>query len=225
MADLRLVSGNDDGGNGEHNNVGNGDVVRMWERQPSETNRSFAAFNEYLQMGPQRSLSKLAQKLGKSTTLLSGWSARHDWMRRVRAFQHYENRMITERIVEGTAAMRERHAMLGQQLQARAQTRILKMNEQEINDLHPVDAAAMLRVGSELERTARKMEEGDPGFGWEVPTPNFVVQVIRPGHDVEGNRMVGVQITSGPEAGRYGYIPEGRVRDLRRDHPDWRVLA
>ena len=85
MADLRLVSGNDDGGNGEHNNVGNGDVVRIWERQPNETNRSFAAFNEYLQMGPQRSLAKAGQKVGKPTWLLEGWSVKYDWQRRVAA--------------------------------------------------------------------------------------------------------------------------------------------
>ena len=105
---------------------------------PSETNRSFAAFNEYLQMGPQRSLSKLAQKLGKSTTLLSGWSsARHDWMRRVRAFQHYENRNDYGAHCGGHRRdAGERHAMLGHAGCRRgAQTRILKMNEQEINGI------------------------------------------------------------------------------------------
>ena len=133
--------------------------------------------------------------------------------------------MINDRIVEGTAAMRERHAVLGLQLQQRAQARILKMNEQEIDHLHPTEAAMMMKVGSELERQARKVEDGEWGWGLDLPTPQFTVQIIQPGHDAEGHRMVGVQITTGPEAGRYGYIPEGRVSDLRRDHPDWRVLA
>jgi hypothetical protein len=173
MGDLRLVSGNEDD---EHNN---GDVMRIWERQPGETNRAFAAFAEYLQMGPSRSLAKLGQKLGKTTQHLEAWSVRNDWQRRVAAFSRHETKVINDRIVEGVAAMRERQAIVGQQLQARAQQRILRMTETEINELHPTEATGMLRVGAELERSARALEDGEAsGFGLDMPAPQFTIQYI-----------------------------------------------
>ena len=56
-----------------------------FEQQPRESAKAFAAFIEYLNMGPQRSLAAVAQKLSKSGPLLKRWSARFDWPGRVAA--------------------------------------------------------------------------------------------------------------------------------------------
>lgn len=62
-----------------------------WERMQEETEPAFEAFRCYLGMPYSdiptgRSLSKLAQKLGKSKTLLDRWSAVHRWQERCRAY-------------------------------------------------------------------------------------------------------------------------------------------
>ena len=40
--------------------------MKPWERQERESDKAFAAFRVYLEMGPKRSLRAVAQKLGKS---------------------------------------------------------------------------------------------------------------------------------------------------------------
>jgi hypothetical protein len=40
----------------------------------------------YCELGTQRSTAKVAQKLGKSTTLINRWSAQHHWQERVRQY-------------------------------------------------------------------------------------------------------------------------------------------
>ena len=57
----------------------------MFEQQTMESDKAFAAFKAYLEMGPERSLVEVAQKLGKSTGLLQRWSRRFGWLERVQA--------------------------------------------------------------------------------------------------------------------------------------------
>lgn len=57
----------------------------IFERQPRETSKAFAAFQEYLAMGPERSLSGVGAKLGKSKVMMEKWSRKYDWPARVAA--------------------------------------------------------------------------------------------------------------------------------------------
>jgi hypothetical protein len=57
-----------------------------FEQQPNESNKAFAAFSLYLSLGPQRSLAAVEQKLAKSHTIISRWSAKWDWTSRVQAY-------------------------------------------------------------------------------------------------------------------------------------------
>ncbi len=57
----------------------------MFERQERESAKAFAAFKTYLELGPERSLAVVADKLGKSKTMIERWSRRFDWPARVQA--------------------------------------------------------------------------------------------------------------------------------------------
>src|SRR5512146_3060202 len=57
----------------------------IFERQPRESAKAFAAFTAYLGMGPERSLSGVGAKLGKSKQMMEKWSRRFDWPARVAA--------------------------------------------------------------------------------------------------------------------------------------------
>ena len=57
----------------------------MFEQLPRESNKAFAAFRTYLELGPERSLSIAADKVGKSKTMMEKWSRRFDWPARVAA--------------------------------------------------------------------------------------------------------------------------------------------
>lgn len=57
----------------------------MFERQERESSKAFAAFKTYLELGAERSLAVVADKLGKSKTMIERWSRRFDWPARVQA--------------------------------------------------------------------------------------------------------------------------------------------
>ena len=60
-------------------------MAMMFEQQPHESNKAFAAFKTYLELGAQRSLVVGAEKHGKSKTMIERWSRRFDWPARVQA--------------------------------------------------------------------------------------------------------------------------------------------
>ena len=57
----------------------------LFEQQERESNKAFAAFKTYLELGPQRSLALVADKHGKGKSLIKRWSSKFDWPSRVRA--------------------------------------------------------------------------------------------------------------------------------------------
>lgn len=56
-----------------------------FEQQPRESNKAFAAFKTYLELGPERSLAASADKLSKSKRMMEKWSRKFDWPARVQA--------------------------------------------------------------------------------------------------------------------------------------------
>jgi hypothetical protein len=64
-------------------------VAELFEQQPRESLKAFAAFRAYLDFGPKRSLVAVGQKCRKSVSLLQRWSRRFDWAGRVAAHGAY----------------------------------------------------------------------------------------------------------------------------------------
>jgi hypothetical protein len=62
-------------------------MTMPFEQQPRESVKAFAAFQLYLELGPKRSIAKVAAKLGKSVTIIG--SAKFDWASRVAAHGQY----------------------------------------------------------------------------------------------------------------------------------------
>ena len=74
-----------------------------FERQPEESNRAYAAFRAYLELGPDRSLSAVGAKLGKGKRQMEKWSRRWSWGERVTAhgthLAELERRAIEDKAV------------------------------------------------------------------------------------------------------------------------------
>jgi hypothetical protein len=66
-------------------------MTALWELQPNETPKSFAAFNIYLKLPPnERSLSRVVAALGHaSNSTVEKWSSENDWVERARAYDAY----------------------------------------------------------------------------------------------------------------------------------------
>lgn len=80
------------------------DTPNLWERLDSDTDKSFAAFCIYRDMGDRRSLDKAAQDYyGKSRVSLGQfekWSVDHNWQERVAAFDKHQDSLRQERNLE-----------------------------------------------------------------------------------------------------------------------------
>jgi len=132
--------------------------------------RAEALFREYVAMGPDRSLLKLAVHLGKSASYkrrLEEMSSKYNWQARVKvedariAEEHRHAREATEaekrRIrEESVEKMNEEHALLGRTQGLRAVKQI-----QELIDKSRLGSQAtvqLFKVATDLERVARGAE-------------------------------------------------------------------
>ena len=59
---------------------------KPFEQQPRESNKAFAAFSIYLNLGSERSLAMVGEKLGKCEALIERWSTKFGWTERIRAY-------------------------------------------------------------------------------------------------------------------------------------------
>jgi hypothetical protein len=77
-------------------------MAMEFEQLPRESNKAFAAFRVYLDLGPERSLATTGAKLGKSKVMMEKWSRRYNWSGRVAAHARYVTEV--ERLaIEGLA--------------------------------------------------------------------------------------------------------------------------
>jgi hypothetical protein len=185
----------------------------IWERLDTDTNKSWEAFEIYRGLGATRSLTRVSQQLHKSIPMLGRWSSKHNWVPRCAAWDRHEARIINERVLLGTAEMRQRMVNQALSLQARAHNRIVNMTPEEIGQLKPTEIVALMRAGSDIERRARDIGTDDTGFAPDV-LPKFEVVVLRPGG------MIPVQFADG----ECGYIPQDQIERFRRDNPDAVVI-
>lgn len=68
------------------------DAAPIFDRQPGESAKAFAAFVEYRELGVQRSLEAVRLKVGKCKALMERWSSRHSWVERVTAYDADRNK-------------------------------------------------------------------------------------------------------------------------------------
>lgn len=63
------------------------EAFQPWHRLPDETDLAYEAFRQYLMMGRgRRSVRLVAEERGVTRDHLGNWSARHQWVARVQAF-------------------------------------------------------------------------------------------------------------------------------------------
>lgn len=62
---------------------------KPFERQEGESEKAYQAFRTYIDLGADRSLAAVGQKLRKSKALMERWSSRWKWVRRVEAYTDF----------------------------------------------------------------------------------------------------------------------------------------
>ncbi len=100
----------------------------MFEQQPRESAKAFAAFKTYLDMGPERSLVAVAAKLDRHASQMERWSAKFDWPARVQAHAAHlaliERQAIESRAVEKAVQWEKTHESVRREAWAEAEETI-----------------------------------------------------------------------------------------------------
>jgi hypothetical protein len=70
--------------------------IKPYDRQPTDTDKSWAAFCVYRDLGRERTLEKAQKKCNyKSCYNLFQWSSKHKWRERCRAFDDEESQRVS----------------------------------------------------------------------------------------------------------------------------------
>ena len=135
-----------------------------WEQQPGESDKAFAHFVRYRDLPPEeRSLRavRTGRQTGKrAARIVEGWSSRHSWVERVRAYDRMMDRERVNAQRREVVAMAERHARQATALQGvamRALTRLAARLEADPDaaGLQAETIRSYLLDGMKAERLAR----------------------------------------------------------------------
>lgn len=126
------------------------DIMHIWDRQPDEGAKAFEAFVAYRDMIGRRSQRAVAEKLGKSETLISRWSSQHRWRDRVASWDHG--------LTTGDGSPPELGEEISEtlHLQVRAQRKVaselLRRLEEDPTYIRDLDHQALVQLARHLDR-------------------------------------------------------------------------
>lgn len=162
---------------------------KMFEQQPKESAKAFAAFSLYLSLGPQRSLEQVSQKLAKSVPLLKRWSRKFDWSARVQAYATHlaiVEREAVEAVARSKGAeweareqkLRETEWAMHERAIAAAKKGLDAYMARDKVYANLADIARMLEIASKLGRLATGLgTDGERRKGDDLPAVRVEVTV------------------------------------------------
>lgn len=137
------------------------DPPKPWERQPNETPKAFDAFSVFRDLDPQtRSGVIVAERLGKSYSLMQKWSQKYGWVSRAAAYDEERDRVKREAEqkaqIEDIKKMRKRHTAVAVKMIDTAEA---ALNAIDPADVKPADVTRLMDIATKIERISR----GDVG--------------------------------------------------------------
>ena len=144
------------------------DVERhAWDRRPDESAKAYSSFREYRDMGPLRSLGKMATTSRRNA---EHWSARHAWVARASAWDDEQHMIEDRERLEALRSMHSNHRAAARAVQAYALTALQRLS---IDEASSADVARLLDLGTRLERLtlSTSVEQLQTSNGMPVDDP------------------------------------------------------
>ena len=157
--------------------------IAPWEQQPGESAKAFEAFAIYRDMGVERSVRKVTQRLNKSLTLIGKWSSAYNWPERARAYDRDLDRQAHAQAVREVRSMTNRHIRIAMQLQAKA---LQALEQLDVTTLSPKMQLAFLAKATEIERMNRLSAAGMDDSGQQRDSAEGIEVVIEGEDDADG---------------------------------------
>jgi len=129
-------------------------MSELWDRQPGESTKAYAAFCIYRDMGVERSIEKVYEKRSKRGPLsrLKNWSVKHNWVERAKAYDDYIEKRKREEKEKAILEMADRQARLAIAFQQRVAQRLQVLDPSELS---PSDLARWFEIAAKIERLNR----------------------------------------------------------------------
>lgn len=142
-----------------------------WDRQQGESPQAYEAFATYRDMGAERSIRAVTQKLLKSYTIIARWSRTWNWVERAREWDNELARRAKAEAVKKVKDMTGRHINIAMQLQKKA---LEALSSLDVEEMSPKDIKEFIKAATELERANRLAEaeldkEGRSTGGGDAP--------------------------------------------------------
>ena len=136
-----------------------------FDRSPGETPRAYAAFMTYFNLGQARSLQAVADQLGEHLSTLKNWSAKHNWIGRLHAFNSgllqqqardhcARQRQQAANWAERLNRFREQEWDAAQKLLAAAQCFLESFGDEAVQKMTLSEVSRALRISSAIGRSA-----------------------------------------------------------------------
>ncbi|MEO6351230.1 MAG: hypothetical protein ABIP53_11320 [Candidatus Limnocylindrales bacterium] len=129
-----------------------------WERQASESRAAFEAFATYRDQERRRSLRRVAQSVGKTSSVIANWSVQHGWVARCDFWDAELDRVRREATKATVEEMAARHAAMASSLLAKVGWRVVDLKGDNLSIGQLLRA---LELGVRIEREARGMRSAD----------------------------------------------------------------
>ena len=126
----------------------------VWLRQPGESEKAYAAFKVYLELGEVRTITAVAQKVGKSRSFIDGLRSKFDWKKRARA---YDNFVVYSEAVsrrKDNEKRFERFGKMGDQLLSFGASKLAKADPKKLSHK---DAIAYMQLALKFAEASRDM--------------------------------------------------------------------
>lgn len=146
-----------------------------WERLPDETYPAYEAFQLYL---TERSFTKVAEELHKSSALIRRWSKQNHWRERADAYDNEINQRAMQKASEDKAAMIERQINIGRMLQGKAANALQQFDFSTLPVKFIPALVEMIVKGAKLERSARELKMDSPQENLFVSTLERVMRGV-----------------------------------------------
>lgn len=138
-----------------------------WERMPDETNRAYAGFVVYRDLGRTRTLRKAAVAFlgyGKEDDFdpskseirrIERWSATNRWVARAEAWDEFLQRQEDAELVDEAVRMKKRHTQLSAVMTSKIATYLNTLTDTDLARMTPDQAMRVLDLAIKNERLSR----------------------------------------------------------------------
>lgn len=140
-------------------------MTNIWDQQPKESSRAFAAFIVYRDLGLRRSCSAVAEQLKINASSVLELSKRHNWQERVKAWDAFVDRETQKDQLHAVKVMKKRQIALALKAQKAAGKGLKRYIAQFDDDtispyaMKPDGLSKLLEAGCRIERLNRDEPE------------------------------------------------------------------